>query len=93
MKPEVIDSLAQRISTDRDLQWRATDIGSAFYMDSSARSEQIKGAHCAACAYADVITKYGGDVDLRGLSRYGPCYEFLAVLVRQERETRQKKTG
>lgn len=92
VKPEGISCLGTVISTNRDLRWRAIDIGTAFYMESPARNEQVKGVHCAACAYVEVINNYGGDADLRGLFRYGRCYQFLAVLVRQERDKRKKGT-
>lgn len=66
-------------------RWRAIDIGGAIACESTSKTEYSKSAHCKACALADVITKYGGDADLRGLHVYGPCYQFLAVIVRQSR--------
>ena len=46
----------------------------------------MRGYHCLACAYSDVVSKYGGDVDLRGLHRYHKCYEFLRMLVMNWRQ-------
>ena len=50
------------------------------------RTEYLTAAHCKACALTELVAKYGGDVDLRGLSRYGICYQFLYVTVRAFRE-------
>lgn len=66
--------------------WHIKEIDhNCFYCEDGHRTEQISGAHCPACVYAELVTKYGGNVDLRGLYRYHSCYQFLAVLVRQER--------
>jgi hypothetical protein len=43
------------------------------------------GGHCPACVYVELVTKYGGNVDLRGLRRYHQCYEFLRMLVLNSR--------
>ena len=67
-------------------RWRAIDIGGTIACESVSKTEYRSGAHCKACALVDVITKYGGDADLRGLHRYGPCYQFLAVVVKQSRD-------
>jgi len=46
---------------------------------------RVYGAHCKACAMAEFISdEPDADTDLRGY-RNTPCYQFLAVLVRQRR--------
>lgn len=57
-----------------------------WYAEDGRRSEYISNSHCKCCALSELISKRGGNVDLRGLSRYGTCYQFLAVLVRSMRD-------
>jgi len=76
------------MSNDPELKkWWAIDIGSGFIVErEDGKQEQVIGAHCKACALAKIVSKNPeADVDLRGLHRYGSCYQFLAVMVRQRR--------
>lgn len=67
-------------------RWQAKDIGSDYwYVESDGKALNIR-AHCKCCALTEAIEKHGGDCDLRGLSGYGACYQFLGVLVRRARE-------
>lgn len=69
-------------------RWHAFNIGDSYIMESEdgRRQETIKGQHCIACSYAKLLDfQPEADIDLRGLWRYGSCYQFLAVLVRQRR--------
>lgn len=68
-------------------KWYAIDIGNGFVLErEDGKQGQSSGAHCKACALAEVVSKHqDADVDLRGLHVYGSCYQFLAVMVRQRR--------
>ena len=57
-----------------------------LYAEDGYRAEHITGSHCLCCAYTELVQEYGGNVDLRGLHRYGSCFQFLSVIVRQERD-------
>lgn len=70
-------------------RWYATDIGSEFVLSNGQRTEYVRSEHCKACALVKVISKYGGDADLRGLSAYGMCYQMLAITVRASRDPEQ----
>ena len=37
-------------------------------------------AHCLACAKVEILSKYGGRVDLRGWQRQGSCGMFLVAM-------------
>jgi hypothetical protein len=51
--------------------------------------EHISSAHCKACAMSEIVQRYPtADADLRQF-RDSMCYQFLAVLVRQQRERAQ----
>lgn len=65
-------------------RWRAREIGDYWHVDNADHALNIR-AHCVCCAYMEAIQEHGGDVDLRGLSRYGICYELLVVAVRATR--------
>lgn len=67
-------------------KWRITDIGTDLVADNGERTVYINGEHCLACALVSLLIKYGGDVDLRGRSKYGACYGMLAMTVRANRE-------
>ena len=67
--------------------WHIAKIArNTYYCEDGYRSDTITGAHCPACVYTQLVGEYGGNVDLRGLSRYGICFGFLSVMVRQERD-------
>ena len=62
--------------------WTAHKIDDAVWlMESEERNVYVRSAHCLACAYADVVTEYGGNVNLRGLYSHSRCYSFLRMLV------------
>lgn len=64
--------------------WRAHDVdGRGYYMENAdGPNIHLTHAHCKACAYVTVLQEHGGDVDLRGLHRYGKCFGFLRMIVR-----------
>jgi len=74
-------------------KWAVFNTGGDFYLaerktkDGWERKE-IK-AHCLACAKAEILAQYGGEVDLRGWHLSGICGSFLksmAIAVKQEEE-------
>lgn len=63
-------------------KWRAHQIDDGVILvENDERSVYVRGAHCVVCAYVEVLSKHGGDVDLRGLHRYS-CFSFLRAVVR-----------
>ena len=63
------------------MKWTAKRIDDdTFYIENGERAEYIRGAHCKCCALLIVISQYGGKADLRGLFRYGICYQTLVVV-------------
>ena len=63
-----------------------TSFGLVGETDDGKQIEHLHGHHCLACAYTHLVLEHGGNVNLRGLSRYGSCYQFLAVVVRNIRQ-------
>jgi len=46
-------------------------------------------SHCLACAKADILSRYGGTVDLRGWHRQGFCGAFLYAMANDRVDTRK----
>jgi hypothetical protein len=66
--------------------WKAKAIDDdTYYVENDERSTYVRNAHCKCCALAEAVGQYGGKVDLRGLHRYGICYQFVAVLSRNQK--------
>lgn len=65
--------------------WHIAQTSFGLVGEDGEQVEHLHGHHCLACAYTHLVLEFGGDVDLRGLSRYGSCYQFLAVVVRNAR--------
>lgn len=67
-------------------RWYLKKVGAnEYYAENGDSTIYVRGEHCRCCAYAKVIGEHGGDADLRGLGN-SPCYQFLAVMVRGERD-------
>lgn len=60
-------------------KWQITDIGTEFVADNGDRTVYLRGEHCRACALVKLLLEHGGDVDMRGLHRYGICADMLAI--------------
>lgn len=72
--------------------WHIKEISPVeYFCEDGQRSLSVTNEHCPACVYAHLVTKYGGNVDLRGLHRYHNCFPFLSTLVAQERERERAK--
>lgn len=72
--------------------------GSSFFyaerIIDGEREYHYVSCHCLACAKADVLSKYGGRVDLRGWHKQGICGSFLAAIQRTvEQEERNGKVS
>jgi hypothetical protein len=76
------------MSKPRKRYWRLKLIAhNQYYAElDGGRSEYVNAAHCKACAIVGLILKYGGDADLRGMHKYGHCYQMLAITARAGRE-------
>lgn len=71
--------------------WHLTEyIDGQYVAEDGVITEYVHGEHCKACAYTRVVCKYGGNVDLRGF-RNTPCFQFLSVIVRQERDKHSRR--
>jgi hypothetical protein len=62
-------------------KWTVIHIGGQSYcaeriVESIAEIKYIN-SHCLACAKADVLSKFGGEVDMRGWHLQGICGTFL----------------
>lgn len=75
-------------------KWAIFNTGGDFYLAERIRITQgyeqreIK-AHCLACAKVEILSQYGGEVDLRGWHKSGTCGSYLkslAIAIKQEGE-------
>lgn len=83
------------------MEWTITPYevypGARIAESTEGHTLTLTGSHCLACAYAKLVTEYGGTCDLRGLHRYRDCYGFLQLIVlgnrREAKEARKKERG
>lgn len=74
-------------------KWHVSSFGgmSEFYVDNGDRAFHTN-AHCMCCALVEALSKHGGDVDLRGLHRYGMCYQWLVVTAKAIRDPQPEES-
>lgn len=73
--------------------WHIAETSFGLVGEDGRHTEHLSGHHCLACAYTHLVLEFGGNVDLRGLSRYGSCYQFLAVIVRNIRRSNKNENN
>jgi DNA-binding phage protein len=89
--PHLLDKEKERGYKKGMNTWHIAQTSFGLVGEDGDQIEHLSGHHCLACAYTHLVLEFGGNVDLRGLSRYGSCYQFLAVVVHNIRRDKQQK--